>query len=237
MEYFLDRILSMNIEVFPSLPAASFLELKTKIEKVRGAVAAFQIDVSDGLFVPSRSWPLNEDPEDHERFRRIVRGEETLPCADAMAFEVHFMSHHPERMLPDWIGAGIVRALIHIESEHDFDACRKAAEGRIELGVSLTIETPINRIDDYISHISCVQLMGISPIGIQGQPFDPRVLERIRQVRERYPDVIIEIDGAVNMNTAPSLVEAGARRLAPGSYVLNAEDPKAAVRLLESIPV
>lgn len=225
------------IEVFPSLPALSFAELKTKIEKVRGVVAAFQIDVSDGKFVPSRSWPLNEDAEDQARFARIVAGEEPLPCADDMKFEVHFMSHHPEAMLEDWIKAGIVRALIHVESDHDFAACVALAKGKIELGISLNVGTPLSRIDEYLEHITCVQLMGIDPIGIQGQPFVPAVLDRIREVHQKYPGVTIEIDGAVNMETAPRIVAAGATRLAPGSFVLNAEDPKAAVHALESISV
>jgi ribulose-phosphate 3-epimerase len=225
------------VEVFPSLPARSFAELKAKMEKVRGIVAAFQIDVSDGRFVPDASWPLNDSIEDRAQFERIVHGEERLPCAEDMQFEVHFMSHRPETMLADWIRAGAVRALIHVEADHDFAACREVAAGKMELGISLNMDTPLSRIDEYIEHISCVQLMGIATIGIQGQPFDPRVLGRIREVHMRYPDAIIEVDGAVNMTTAPQLIAAGARRLAPGSYVLNSEDPAAAVRALESIPV
>ncbi len=225
----------MSVEVFPSLPARSFEELETKIGKVRGAVSAFQIDVSDGEFVPQRSWPLTENDEDRARFARIVAHEERLPCADVMAFEVHFMSHHPEQMIPDWIEAGAIRALIHVEAKHDFPACVVAAEGKMELGVSLLMDTPLSRIADYLPHIRVVQLMGIATIGVQGQPFDPRVLDRVREVRERYPDVIIEIDGAVSMDTAPALIAAGATRLAPGSYVLSAEDSVAAVRAIEGI--
>lgn len=227
---------AMSIEVFPSLPAPTFAELKEKMEKVRGAVKAFQIDVADGEFVPSRSWPLNEDAEDRALFTRIVAGRENLPCKGEMAYEVHFMAHHPESMIPDWKKAGATRVLIHVEAEHDFEACVAAAAG-IEIGISLNIDTPLSAIDSYIGRISCIQLMGIATIGVQGQPFDPRVLDRIREVRQKYPDVIIEVDGAVNGETAPSLVLAGARRLAPGSFVLSSADPVAAVRALESLSV
>ena len=221
------------IEVIPSLPAPTFAELEAKIGKVRGLVPAFQIDLCDGKFVPSVSWPMH--PEDRPAFERIVSGEAALPYWQDFDFEIDIMAHHAEKLLPDWIQAGIVRALIHIETEHDFAACVAVAEGKIELGVALGIGTPVERIDGYIEHITVVQLMGIATIGRQGQPFDPRVLDSIREVKKRYPDVTIEVDGAVNLRTAPDLVAAGATRLAPGSYVLSADDPKAAVKALKNL--
>ena len=221
------------IEVIPSLPAPTFEELKTKIEKVRGLVSTFQIDICDGTFVNATSWPMH--PGDKAQFERIAKGEEALPCWQDMDFELDIMAHHAEKLIPDWIRAGIVRALVHIETEHDFAACRAAAEGKIELGIALSIGTPVERIDEYIDSITVVQLMGIATIGKQGQPFDPRVLDSVRKVKERYPDVIIEVDGAVNLETAPRLIAAGVTRLAPGSYVLSAEDPKAAIKALTSL--
>lgn len=218
------------IEIIPSLPARTFEELKAKIGAVRESVSTFQIDIADGLFVPNRSWPMN--PGDEAQFARMVSGEETLPHKDEMDFEVHFMAHEPEKLLPDWMKLGIVRALFHIEARHDFSAMRSVADGTIELGVVLKIDTPISHIDAYIAHISVVQLMGIAQIGVQGQPFDPRVIDRVREVKERYPNVTIEIDGSVNKDTAPLLIAAGATRLAPGSYVLNAEDSKTAIAAL-----
>lgn len=221
------------IEVIPSLPALTFEEFRTKAGLVKGIVSAFQIDICDGMFTTARSWPMN--PSDKAHFEDIVRGKEKLPHVDELEYEVHFMTHTPEKLIPDWVRAGAIRFLVHAESRHDFMACRKAA-GDLELGVSLTIGTPISRISDYMPYISVVQLMGIAKIGAQGQPFDSRVIDMIHEVRHKYPDVIIEIDGAVNMETAPSLVSAGARRLAPGSYVFKAEDPKSAIEMLKKIP-
>ena len=77
--------------------------------------------------------------------------------------------------------------------------------------------------------------MGIDEIGEQGRDFDARVIDMIEQVKERYPSVMIEVDGAVNAGTAPRLVQAGARRLAPGSFVLSADDPKTAIQTLQNI--
>ncbi len=221
------------IEIIPSLPAASFKELETKIEKVRGLVKTFQIDICDGVFVDAVSWPLHA--EDSARYQRIVRGEERLPFSEDFTFEADLMIHHPEQMLLDLIRAGFSRALIHIEAEHDFLLCREAAKDTMELGIALSIGTDISLIEKYLPFITVVQFMGIAKIGSQRQPFDQRVLAMIRETKERYPNVIIEVDGAVNLQTAPELIAAGATRLAPGSYVLSSENPKTAIETLQSL--
>lgn len=221
-------------EIIPSLPALSYHELSQKLAIVRGLVSTFQIDVADGMFVPSRSWPMN--PGDDVQFERLVRGQDRLPFADEFEFEVHFMAHSPEKLLPEWARVGIVRALFHIEARHDFPLLRTIAEREgIELGVALKIETPLERIEPYIAHLSCIQLMGIASIGIQGQPFDQRVIEKLQEARKRFPNVTLEVDGAVNDETAPLLVSAGATRLAPGSYVFRAENPDVAIQNLQSL--
>lgn len=223
------------IQIIPSLPAGSLEELKKKIGMVHGLVSAFQIDICDGVFVPAFSWPLTEGGG--EEFQRMVHGDDALPFWEDFDFELDMMVHHPEVVLQDWIDVGVCRALIHIEAEHDFDACRSIAEGAIELGIALGIGTPLSEIEKYIEHISVIQLMGIAEIGKQGQPFDSRVLDSIREVKKRYPNVTIEVDGAVNKNTAQSLVSAGATRLAPGSFIFKSENPKEDIHYLESLHV
>jgi len=224
------------VEIIPSLPAQTFQELKIKTGLVRGLVSTFQIDVADGMFVTSRSWPMN--PGDKEQFKRLVRGDEKLPFSDEIFYEVHFMAHNPEKLLPDWIRLGVVRAFFHIEARHDFsELSALATKGEVELGVSLKIGTPIERIDQYMQNISVVQLMGIDAIGMQGQPFDERVIDMIRAVKARYPNVTIQVDGSVNRETGPSLVQAGASRLAPGSFVLSSDDPAAAIDTLKHVAI
>jgi ribulose-phosphate 3-epimerase len=171
---------------------------------------------------------------DDAQFQNFVRGREPFPYREEMFYEVHFMAHNPEKLIPDWVRIGARRFLFHIEAKHDFGAIRMAA-GECELGVSVNIGTPLERIDNYIEHISVIQFMGIAKIGIQGQPFDPRVLDMLRKTHAKYPSVILEVDGAVNLETAPDLVAAGATRLAPGSYIFKADDPKQAAKDLQNV--
>lgn len=224
----------MTVEVIPSLPALSFQELSTKVALVCGAVNTFQIDVADGMFVTNRSWPLHR--EDRAQFERLMRGGERLPCAEKMRFEVHFMAHHPEKLLREWVKVGIIRALFHVESRHDFSTLRALAEPEgMELGLALKLGTPVSRVAEYLPYITSVQVMGIDPIGAQGRPFDERALSMVADIKMQFPDVIISVDGAVNAETAPRLIRAGASRLAPGSYVFRSENPHHAVQTLASL--
>jgi ribulose-phosphate 3-epimerase len=90
----------------------------------------------------------------------------------------------------------------------------------IEIGIALNTTTDISEIESMISLVDFVQCMGIEKIGFQGEPFDERVLKHIKELRLRYPDVIISIDGSVNQNTAPLLVQAGVNRLVVGSLLM-----------------
>ena len=77
--------------------------------------------------------------------------------------------------------------------------------------------------------------MGIEHIGAQGEPFDERVLSQIKSLRVLYPELIISVDGSVNEETAPLLVQAGANRLVVGSALMKSFDMRETMRELESI--
>ena len=70
--------------------------------------------------------------------------------------------------------------------------------------------------------------MGIKEIGSQGQPFDERVLSRIRELKSIAPAILVSIDGSVTTETLPRLKEAGALRFISGSAILKAEEPREA---------
>ena len=71
--------------------------------------------------------------------------------------------------------------------------------------------------------INWVQCMGIEKIGFQAQPYDARVLENIKKIKEMYPSVLVSVDGGVNLHTAAQLVEAGADRLVVGSALFTSD--------------
>ena len=104
----------------------------------------------------------------------------------------------------------------------------------VELGLALNPDTSLDTILPYMEKIDFVQCMGIARIGYQGQPFDERVLTQINQLRVKYPNLPISVDGGVNIETAALLKQAGATRLVAGSAIFGASDVSEAITGLQS---
>jgi len=213
-------------EIIPAIMPKDYDHLDEMMSLFVGVVPMVQLDIMDGKFVPERTWPYPKDIH----FDAIVAEEEGMPRWEDIDFEVDLMVSDPELVVPKWVSAGASRIIVHIESVKDFEKIRDSVpEGMIELGLAINTITPISAILPYIDRIDFVQCMGIEKIGFQGQPFDERVLENVRVLRSKYPELQISIDGSVNFDTARSLVDAGATRLVSGSAILEADDFVSAV--------
>ncbi len=219
------------IEIIPAILPTTFSDLKEKLSLVVGAAPLVQIDICDGSFVPSCTWPYAKPDEN---FLKIQREEEGMPYWEDLEFEIDLMVSGPELKVTEWIAAGAKRIVIHYESVKNFEQFLEDFEptfGKltglpfpVELGLAINIETSPEEIFPYLRNIDFVQCMGIKKIGYQGQKFDEAVLEKIRTLKNVYPEGIISVDGGVNFETAPYLVEAGATRLISGSALFADEN-------------
>ena len=208
-------------------------DLVEKVSMFVGIVPFIQLDIMDGKFVPARTWP--HIPGD-TFFKRIENEEQGMPEWESIDFEVDLMIANPEEWVPRWVAAGARRIIVHVESVKDFFAIREAVPcDVVELGVAINTTTPLSAIEPYLECIDFIQCMGIERIGFQGQAFDERVLDHIKKLRARLPEMPISVDGSVNFETAQSLVEAGATRLVSGSAILESDDVGNAIRGLQSL--
>ena len=92
------------------------------------------------------------------------------------------------------------------------------------IGVAINVSSSIEKIFPLITLLDFVQVMGIERIGFQGEGFSDRSLEYIKILREKYPDLVISVDGGVNLETGKMAIEAGATRLVAGSAIFSADD-------------
>jgi ribulose-phosphate 3-epimerase len=214
---------SMN-DIVPALPPASWDELNTTLDQLHDSAPWFQIDVCDGIFVPTRSWPMN--PNDRTHFAKLVRGDEGLPHWQDFNFEVDLMVHAPENQLSSWISVGVRRAVVHLESHHDWSLVKEAAGDALELGLGIDLDPPYEKLASYVPRVDYLQIMGIAKLGKQGTEPDERVYALLTKVRADFPDVTIQIDGGVKLENARRLLDAGADRLVVGSKIVKAEVPK-----------
>lgn len=214
------------IQVTPAILPQNLGELRTKVGMVKDFVKMVQLDLCDGVFVPSKTWPYTG--LDTQAYQRILNEEEGLPFWEEVDYELDLMVTNAHTKFDDLIKLGAKRMIFHVDAEQGlaefFDALDPYYQNEIEFGIALGIETPLSVIDPLLPHISFVQCMGIAQIGKQSQPFDERVLDKIREIKKMYPTLLVAVDGSVNRSTAHRLVEAGAERLAIGSALFNAMD-------------
>ena len=228
------------IEIIPAILPTSLDDLRDKMAQVSGFAPLVQIDVCDGKFVPSKSWPYIKGGMD--QFQRINSEGEGFPFWDSLDIEVDLMVRKPEEVVNDWIKAGAKRVVLHLESapniletieklREEYGTAKGETYG-LEIGVALDIRTPNEKVFEILdlideegnSIIDFVQFMGIDHVGFQGQEFNDVVLEKISDLRDLYPDIQISVDGGVNFDNAADLISAGATRLISGSAIFESED-------------
>jgi len=222
------------MEIIPAIIPQSFEDLEEKLSLVRGVVPVVQVDVTDGKFVPERSWPYNKN--DVDGYEKIKKGEIGLPFWQDFYFEADLMIENPETQIEDFVFAGFSRLIVHLESTDKMDEIiAKARELDVEIGVAINVDTSNEVLEEYIDKIDFVQFMGIKKIGFQGQEFDSEVVNKISSLRQKHPDTIITIDGGVSLKNATHLLSAGAERLVSGSAIFESGDTVDAVEKFKAI--
>jgi ribulose-phosphate 3-epimerase len=223
-------------EVVPAIIPKDFENLAEEIDLVADLVDWVQIDVLDKKFAPTISWPYNKKDED--KWQQIINQDEGLPRWKDVNFEVDLMVEDQMSAAEDWINAGASRLIGHIESLLDediekFKSFRK--EFDVEIVFSLEPSTDNSVIEPHLDDIDGVQFMGNDKIGYHGVQLDEKVLEKVRDLRAKKPNMPIGIDIGVNFDTATALAEAGVTRFSSGSLILNADNPKEAIEKLKDL--
>jgi ribulose-phosphate 3-epimerase len=214
----------------PSIIPAIIPESREYLEKTLFLVSGFthevQIDIVDGKFVPFTSWPYGEGDSTDE-LKSLIKD---------FNVEVDLMVEEPETVIESYLQVGVRKVVIHLESTKKLkEIIAQKERYDFRLGFSINSDTDLQVLTSVIGSADYVQLMGIAHIGSQGQPFDTRVLTRITELLKINPNVLISIDGSVNLETLPQLYIAGARRFVAGSSILKAGDPKRAFETLRSL--
>ncbi len=183
------------------------------------------MDVMDGVFVPNIS------------FGFPVLKAVGKACKKPM--DVHFMIVHPENYIQQTADTGA--AIMNVQYEacvHLHRTIQAIHAVGMKAGVTLNPSTPVNVLEDIIGDVDIVQLMSVNP-GFGGQKFIESSIKKVQRLRQLIDHegskALIEVDGGVQADTAPRLVEAGVDILVSGSYVFKAADPKATIHSLKQL--
>lgn len=178
----------------------------------------FHLDLVDGKFVQTVSWPYEPSGE-----ALSVKSQ-----LDAYTLEVDLMVAEPVKAATEWIIAGADMLVFHVETL-PLEVFRNFVEGTdVSVGISAHGDTTLDTLCEYVEQADYIQLMGIHTIGAQNLPFDESVLEKISELKKRYPQKSISVDGSVNASTIERLAKAGADRFIVGSAISLQTDPQSA---------
>jgi ribulose-phosphate 3-epimerase len=216
----------MSIPIVPALIPTSQAEVVATTKQLRFS-HEFHLDVVDGKFVSSISWPYKPDGEPLS----------VKAHTDAFTLEVDLMVSNPTVAAKEWVRAGADMLVFHIETIDvpSFKDCVAYDIPRdVSVGVSFSGDTPLEAIFPYVEYADYIQIMGIHTIGLQGQPFEEVTFEKIKQLKEKFPETPISVDGSVNESTIKRLAKAGADRLIVGSAIVKQADKEAAYKTLRA---
>lgn len=213
-----------TVKIMPSVLSADFRCLGQQVQEVEQAGAdGIHLDVMDGRFVPN----ITIGPFIIEAVRHAT----TLPL------DVHLMIIEPEKYISEFVKAGADIISVHQEAcPHLHRTIQQIKDHGKKAGVVLNPSTPISTLEEILTDVDLVLIMSVNP-GFGGQSFIRSSEEKVQRLRrmldERGARADIEIDGGIDGQTAPRVVEAGATMLVAGSAIFRADNgPAEGVRRL-----
>ena len=205
--------------IIPVILESNFEEIKRKLSVVDGGAELIQIDVCDGIFAKEKTYlDVFEISKIHTK----------------SDLEIHLMVENPLDFVKVKIG-NVVSMCSQIESPGNFDLfIQNARKLNYRVGVSLNPETEIGSVEKYINKVDYLQFLAVDP-GTKGGKMIEGVIEKIKEFRKKYPNIIIQIDGGVKESNLLSLLQIGVNNAVIGSEIFNSKNPKVKLKELKAM--
>ena len=203
--------------VSPSILSADFADLKNQVKMVTDNGAEYvHIDVMDGHFVPN----ISIGPCVIESLRSYSKA----------VFDVHLMIENPEKYVESFAKSGADIITVHLEAVKDMDKMIEQLRSLgVKIGVSINPETDVEKLIPFADRIDMALVMTVHP-GFGGQSLIEECLDKVKVLRQKFPELDIEVDGGIKPSNVKLALDAGANVIVAGSAVFCAEDPKAVIQ-------
>lgn len=211
--------------VAPSILSADFANLQRELEEMKAAgIRWAHIDVMDGVFVPNITVGIPVVAS----LRRVTD----------LTLDVHLMITAPVRYVQRFCSAGADLVTVHLEAdsrENILEAIRQIHKMGKKAGISVKPGTPAQELEPFLDQVELILVMTVEP-GFGGQKFMEQMMPKLRALRQRLnqlnPGCLLEVDGGIDLTTAPIVRENGADVLVSGSAYFRSADKAEFVKKL-----
>ena len=205
------------IVLSPSILSSDFANLEIDIKRVAEAGAQYiHVDVMDGHFVPN----ITIGPCVVESIRKITD----------KVLDVHLMISNPLAYAESFLKAGADILTVHHECNPEIEKIYELTQKyQKKLCISINPDTPFEVVENYIEYIDMILVMSVQP-GFGGQGFIESSIGKIRNLRNKYPEIDIEVDGGIKLSNLKSVTDAGANVIVAGSAIFAADDVEKTVQ-------
>jgi ribulose-phosphate 3-epimerase len=211
--------MTRTVRVIPAILTDDSSELARLIGLANTFAPCAQIDIMDGIFVPTRSIEVDD-----------VRRQDIV-----FSWDVHLMVADPMRYFEPFRDAGATGVLFHVESDVDpREAVSHARALGLAVGVVLNPPTPVADIEGILPLVDSVMLMTVYP-GYYGAPFVPEVMCKVGQIRAVSSGVEIVVDGGIKESNILDVARQGVDTVCVGSAVFACPDPAASYARLVAL--
>jgi len=191
------------MKVVPAILAENFDDFLLKLKQAESFAQYVQIDLMDGIFVPTKSFSPEKINAIHT----------------SLSFEIHLMVQNPVTVLNQINNPGLDKVLFHFEShvEH-LHFINQIKEKGLKAGIAIKPETRIEEFNEIAKYVDTLLFLTVDPC-CYGHPFKPEVLEKIAEARKLFPNVTISVDGGVSLDNLKSFIEIGVNYVCVGSRI------------------